>query len=101
AGVEAPRMPPVYSLVLALLVGVVAIDLVAMRRMAHQRVGVTGEGWREYARLAPVDVARLNPTQRRLVVLGRQRHQATDADTARRLELAMDQLVREHRRQLT
>ncbi|MCU1485786.1 MAG: hypothetical protein JWN67_2532, partial [Actinomycetia bacterium] len=35
-------MPPVYSLVLALLVGVVAIDLVAMRRMAHQRVGVTG-----------------------------------------------------------
>jgi len=100
-GVEAPRMPSIYLLVLALLVGVVAIDLVAMRRMAHQRVAITGEGWREFARLARVDPARLNPTQRRLVGMGHQRRVATDADEARRLELAMDQLVREHRRHLS
>jgi hypothetical protein len=94
-------MPSVYALALALLVGVVALDLVAMRRMAHQRVVITGEGWREFARLATVEGSRLNPTQRRLVGLGHQRRQATDVDAARRLELAMDQLVREHRRHLS
>ena len=91
----------IYPIVGVLLLVLVAVDLAAMRRLAHQRVDVTGEGWHEFARLATVDPARLNPTQRRLVGLGRQRRQATDHDTARQLDLAMDELVRQHRRQLT
>lgn len=100
--VEAPPMGyGIYPIVGLLLLGVVAVDLVAMRRLAHQRVDITGEGWREFARIASVDPARLNPTQRRLVVLGTQRRHATEVDTARQLELAMDRLVREHRRHLS
>ena len=100
--VEAPPMGyGIYPIVGLLLLGVVALDLVAMRRLAHQRVEITGEGWGEFVRIASADPSRLNATQRQLVSLGWQRRQATDVDTARRLELAMDRLVREHHRHLS
>jgi hypothetical protein len=98
----------VYGAVLGLLVGIVALDLVAMRWLAPQRVaGTTGgasgtsEAWDEYRRIAAADPARLNPTQRRLVDLGGLRRRATDVETARRLEDAMDRLVNDHRRHLS
>jgi hypothetical protein len=92
----------VYVAVLALLLGIVVLDLVAMRRIAPRRVApAVREGWDEYRRIAAADPGRLNPTQRRLVQLGRLRHQASDVDTARRLEDAMDRLVNDHRRHLS
>jgi hypothetical protein len=91
----------IWSLVIAGLLGIVLLDVVAMRRLAHQRAPLPPEGWDEYVRLAPVDPRLLNDTQRRLVQLGRQRQRATDADAARRLDEAMDDLVRRRRRDLT
>jgi hypothetical protein len=87
--------------IVALLLGIVALDVVAMRRLAHQRVWITGEGWSEYERIADVDPSRLNPAQRRLVQLGRQRQHATYEAELDHLDAVMDELVRRHRRHLT
>lgn len=94
-------MSSLWPLLVALLLGVVSLDLVAMRRLAHHRAAGPGEGWEEYVRLAPVDPALLNDVQRRLVALGRARAGTEDAHDARRLDEAMDDLVRRHRHQLT
>jgi uncharacterized membrane protein YecN with MAPEG domain len=102
AGDEVRRMSSaVYPVIVALLLGIVALDVVAMRRLAHQRVWITGEGWNEYQRIAEVDPSRLNPTQRRLVQLGHQRLQAASVAQLDGLDSAMDELVRRYRRHLT